>query len=230
MNNLRVTERLMEAAVQLFAEKGFAGTATRDIARLAEVNETSLFRIFGSKEDLFWAALSSRLQQVRLRKELQQALAEDAHPRVVLPLFIEFVVHTAAYQPELIRLLGVALLELRPQAEIVQRQALAPIFRALVEISKQRCRQRHHSTARSGNYRRGFGRDHYRAAGSREHFDRIFGAPRQYRRGGAGLQRVLAQDAAAGGCHRVRAGAPAGVYRRDGLEPANPALLSLRLS
>lgn len=133
MSNSRVTDRLIKAAVQVFAEKGFAGTATRDIARLAEVNETSLFRIFGSKEDLFWAALSSRLQEVRLRKELQQALAEDAHPRVVLPLFIEFVVNTAAYQPELIRLLGVALLELRPQAEIVQRQALAPIFRTLVD-------------------------------------------------------------------------------------------------
>ncbi len=42
-----VTEtRIVEAAVQLFAQNGFKGASTRDIARLARVNEVTLFRYF----------------------------------------------------------------------------------------------------------------------------------------------------------------------------------------
>jgi AcrR family transcriptional regulator len=128
MTDRSVRERLIEEAVQLFAEKGFAGTSTREIARLADVNETSLFRVFGNKEDLFWTALKSRLGQVRLRKELQRALAEDAEPQLVVPQIVEFLVQTTVCQPEVIRLLNTSLMEMRPQAEVVHRQTLAPIF------------------------------------------------------------------------------------------------------
>ena len=44
--------RIMQAASQLFTEKGFAGTTTRAIAELAGVNEVTLFRHFGTKEKL----------------------------------------------------------------------------------------------------------------------------------------------------------------------------------
>jgi AcrR family transcriptional regulator len=45
-------DRIMQAASQLFTEKGFAGTTTRAIAELAGVNEVTLFRHFGTKEKL----------------------------------------------------------------------------------------------------------------------------------------------------------------------------------
>jgi AcrR family transcriptional regulator len=124
-------ERIVEAAVQLFSRQGFSGTSTREIARLADVNETSLFRHFPRKQDLFWAALQSRLDRLRVRKELQQGLAQRGTPEVVVPLIVELLVHTTVYQPELIRLLYVGLLELRPAAERVYRQHLAPIFQAI---------------------------------------------------------------------------------------------------
>lgn len=126
-------ERILEAATQLFASRGFSGTSTREIARLAEVNETSLFRHFPRKQDLFWAALQSRFERVRLRKELQSGLAENKAPATVVPLMIEFLVETAAYQPELIRMLHFSFLELRPGAEQIYRQQLGPIFQALVD-------------------------------------------------------------------------------------------------
>lgn len=133
MKDSNVKQSLIEAAVQLFADKGFAGTATKDIARLAEVNETSLFRIFGTKEDLFWAALKSCLDRIWLSKELREALVDDADPEVALPLIIEFVVQAATRHQKLVRLLTTSLLELRPQAEVVNRQAIAPIFNLVVE-------------------------------------------------------------------------------------------------
>jgi AcrR family transcriptional regulator len=44
--------RIIKAASRLFAEKGFAGTTTRAISEEAGVNEVTLFRHFGSKENL----------------------------------------------------------------------------------------------------------------------------------------------------------------------------------
>ncbi|MFN2291775.1 MAG: TetR/AcrR family transcriptional regulator [Anaerolineae bacterium] len=49
--------RLLEAAAQLFAERGYARTTTRDLAAAAGVNEVTLFRHFGSKKNLFAAAV-----------------------------------------------------------------------------------------------------------------------------------------------------------------------------
>lgn len=45
--------QILEAAKILFAEKGYRGVSTRKIAQVAEVNEVTLFRIFGTKEKLF---------------------------------------------------------------------------------------------------------------------------------------------------------------------------------
>jgi AcrR family transcriptional regulator len=48
---------LMQAASQLFIEKGYAATIIRAIAELAEVNEVTLFRHFGTKEKLAQAII-----------------------------------------------------------------------------------------------------------------------------------------------------------------------------
>lgn len=45
-------ERLMNAALQLFSEKGFQGATTREIAMEAGVAEVTLFRYFPSKDQL----------------------------------------------------------------------------------------------------------------------------------------------------------------------------------
>lgn len=47
-----VRGRILEAAKRLFAEKGFQGTTTREIAAEAEVSESSIFTYFGTKEEL----------------------------------------------------------------------------------------------------------------------------------------------------------------------------------
>jgi AcrR family transcriptional regulator len=126
-----VQQRIVEAAVHLFARQGFSATTTRRIARLADVNEVSLFRYFSTKEELFWAALQSRLTRLRMRKELRNGLTEQANPELVLPLIIELFVQVANYERELIRLLEIGLLELRPSTERVYRKQIGPIFEAI---------------------------------------------------------------------------------------------------
>ena len=51
---------ILTAAMALFAEKGFRGTTTRDLATQAEVNEAIIFRHFKNKEELYSAILEHK--------------------------------------------------------------------------------------------------------------------------------------------------------------------------
>ncbi|MEH2288106.1 TetR/AcrR family transcriptional regulator [Nostoc sp.] len=53
--------RLIEAALQVFASLGVQGATTREIARVAGVNEVTLFRHFVSKEQLLLAVMKNAL-------------------------------------------------------------------------------------------------------------------------------------------------------------------------
>lgn len=52
-----IRERLLQATLHVFAETGYRGATTRRIAQQAGVNEVTLFRQFGSKEQLIQEAL-----------------------------------------------------------------------------------------------------------------------------------------------------------------------------
>jgi AcrR family transcriptional regulator len=53
--------RLIEAALQVFACSGVQGATTREIARVAGVNEVTLFRHFSSKEQLLAVVIENAL-------------------------------------------------------------------------------------------------------------------------------------------------------------------------
>ncbi|MBW4616239.1 MAG: TetR/AcrR family transcriptional regulator [Desmonostoc vinosum HA7617-LM4] len=53
--------RLIEAASQIFACLGVQGATTREIARVAGLNEVTLFRHFASKEQLLGAVIENAL-------------------------------------------------------------------------------------------------------------------------------------------------------------------------
>ena len=55
-------ERILEAAARVYALHGFRGATTRLIAIEAGVNEVTLFRLFGSKAQLFDELLEHRLR------------------------------------------------------------------------------------------------------------------------------------------------------------------------
>src|SRR5271170_1099798 len=52
--------QLLNIAIQSFAQRGFSGTKTKDIAAAAGVSEAILFRHFASKEDLYHAILDEK--------------------------------------------------------------------------------------------------------------------------------------------------------------------------
>lgn len=58
-----VRSAVLEAAQELFAERGYASTSTKEIASRAQVSEPLLFRHYGSKAALFEVAVLDRLER-----------------------------------------------------------------------------------------------------------------------------------------------------------------------
>ncbi len=69
-------KQIINAALTLFADKGFSGTRTREIAELAGVSETLIFQHFKTKEDLYRAALTELFSQYPIPPEVEEKMAE----------------------------------------------------------------------------------------------------------------------------------------------------------
>jgi AcrR family transcriptional regulator len=64
---------VLDAALIEFAERGFEGTSTEDIARRAGISQPYLFRLFGTKKDLYIASVTRCFRETL---ELFQRAAE----------------------------------------------------------------------------------------------------------------------------------------------------------
>jgi len=119
--------------VQLFARNGYSASGTLKIAQLAGVAEVTVWRHFSRKKDLFWAAVESRLQRVRISEELRNRLDNDENPRTAIPAIVSVFVEAVRQQPETIRLLYSTFLELDCNAETILRKHLVPLFQPVLE-------------------------------------------------------------------------------------------------
>src|SRR5712691_10341042 len=51
-------EEILDAALEEFAERGYHGASTEDIARRAGISQPYVFRLFGTKKELFRAVVA----------------------------------------------------------------------------------------------------------------------------------------------------------------------------
>jgi AcrR family transcriptional regulator len=84
-------DQLLSAAARLYGEHGFRGTTTRRIAEEAQVNEVTIFRLFGSKSALLLEAIRAHGTDVSddalplsPRDPLAELTAWSAHQRSTL--------------------------------------------------------------------------------------------------------------------------------------------------
>jgi AcrR family transcriptional regulator len=98
-------ERIVAAALEAFAAKGFHGASTRDIAERAGTNQGLITYHFHSK-DALWRAAADRIFGL-LAKRLDEQLAElpSDDPRERAREAIRIYVRFAAAHPELFRLM-----------------------------------------------------------------------------------------------------------------------------
>lgn len=110
----RTTERILLAAAEAFASHGFSAASTKDIAKAAGVNETTIFRQFHDKRSLLESAIRHEVTTVLNPDRIKDALAirdfDDAmrtYARLLMELF----------SPRYVRLSSVYALEM-PQSHI----------------------------------------------------------------------------------------------------------------
>lgn len=90
-------EQIIDAALRVFAEKGFARATNRDIAREAGITTGLIYYYFKSKEDLLKAALEER-SPVQLVQQIPLEMLEQA-PEVLLPILAGRVLDHVESEP-----------------------------------------------------------------------------------------------------------------------------------
>lgn len=80
-------EEILAAAIRCFAARGFDGTSTREIAREAGAKHSLLFYHFGSKAELYLAAVVDQLEQ--LGASIHTALTAAHDPVSRLRTYVE---------------------------------------------------------------------------------------------------------------------------------------------
>ena len=86
-------EQIIRATIAVFGARGYEGTTTDDVARTAGISQPYVVRLFGSKENLFLAAMQYSLDE--LIRVFRLALADEASdvpvPRRIGEAYVELL-------------------------------------------------------------------------------------------------------------------------------------------
>ncbi|MBD2776465.1 TetR family transcriptional regulator [Iningainema tapete] len=96
-------QRLLGAAMSLFAAHGVTETTTKEIAELAKVNEVTLFRHFGNKQGLLLAVISESPVFQELGESLKIQASQTTTVYQALKDYCSDRLHALEQVPELVR-------------------------------------------------------------------------------------------------------------------------------
>ncbi|MCU0733556.1 MAG: TetR/AcrR family transcriptional regulator [Hyphomonas sp.] len=99
-----VRRAILDATLQLYVEKGYAGTNTDEIAAMSSVSKQTIYRHFADKDDLVRAAILSLIAAAEEQgAESFDALAESDDPERDLRFFARQHLHDVI-QPDIMRM------------------------------------------------------------------------------------------------------------------------------
>jgi AcrR family transcriptional regulator len=146
---LEARKRLLTAAEELFAERGFPSVSVRDLAQRAQVNIASVNYYFGSKENLYLETMRHSFRNTRqalpnletLLIEAQRAGTKEAARRGI-QLYIEEIMHIIFISRETTHhaaLMGHEMSNPTAALDIVVEEFISPVFKVLLALIEQ-CR------------------------------------------------------------------------------------------
>ncbi len=134
-------QQILEIATEMFAEKGFAATTTREIAARAQVNEALIFRHFPSKDDLYWAVLEHKIRSDECQRQVQELLAAAPDVRAALTAVAEWMLRWRAEDPTATRLSLFCALQRHDLSQRFFEQFAANYYELLADYLRQQMRQ-----------------------------------------------------------------------------------------
>lgn len=133
-------QQILEVAVELFSQKGFRGTTTKEIAQAAEVNEAIIFRHFATKSDLYDAIMDAKAKSASVQEMqniLDQAM-EKGDDRKVFESLAFHIMNFHEHDDTAMRLLLYSALEGHELADMIVRNHISRTHRQLAEYVKKR--------------------------------------------------------------------------------------------
>jgi AcrR family transcriptional regulator len=125
------TARILASAAGMFANFGYNGVSTRDIATSAGVNEVTIYRHYPRKRDLYVAVLDAELQEVKLRGDLLARIAEANDARTAVARTFELIAATLTERQDLLRLVQYSALELGDDIAPLLRRHLGELIEVI---------------------------------------------------------------------------------------------------
>lgn len=107
--------QIIEAAVKVFADKGFFGARVSEVAEEAGVADGTIYLYFRSKDDLLISLFEEKMEDIL--EALHRMLAEHRQPEDKLRRYVVEHLRMVAEQPELMQVLTV---ELRQSARFIK--------------------------------------------------------------------------------------------------------------
>ena len=96
-------DRILESAIDLFSQRGYAATGVYDIARAAGIEKTALYWHFGSKEGLL-AAVLDRIDAEFVEQIVKRVARSSGNQDDELELFVRGLMEIVSEHGHLIRL------------------------------------------------------------------------------------------------------------------------------
>lgn len=106
----RTREKLIDAAAEIIAQKGFQGATLDEVAAKAGLTKGAIYDNFNSKDELFFAVVMAKPQRLPLPDKpaggakakmaamAEAAIADGENARLQIPLRAEFLLYTLSHQ------------------------------------------------------------------------------------------------------------------------------------
>ncbi len=132
--------QILDLAAELFSQRGFAGTTTRQIAAAVGTSETVLFRHFPTKETLYAAILEHRVPSADVDRWVEELrrIADRRDDAAVFTAVLKAVLASYRSDPVFHRLMLFAALEDHELARIGQVKYTTPVTSFLREYVARR--------------------------------------------------------------------------------------------
>jgi AcrR family transcriptional regulator len=133
-------EQILQGAMRLFAEKGFRGTTTREIANTLNISEALMFKYFPTKEALYRAIIQNRTdgaEEVFFPKEAVQAKDD----RQVFRSIASYLIAKNTEDPTFMRLIQYSALERHELSRIFFETHAMANTRLLSQYIRQRIKE-----------------------------------------------------------------------------------------
>lgn len=123
---------ILSAAVRLFADRGFRGVTTREIAAAVGVSEPVLYQHFATKRDIYNAIIESKIQQTVDRGPDLKPAIEASDDRAFFTILGRAILDWHLHDPSYVRLLLFSGLEGHELAELFHQHHAIRSYRKVV--------------------------------------------------------------------------------------------------